>query len=209
MLRKELQELSQKIEGRDLVIVGGGPSLSNFDFSRLEGVNTIAINAAYKYVPSPRIIYWADQNWIARNEKHVSRVDCYKLTSRISAERAIRDNIKSFADSIVLRKERDFGFSHDINSVCGNNSGAHTINIAANLKPSRIFLLGFDMGASDNRTHFHDEYSSPKTNIYENLFIPSIESMVPALEEIGMEVLNCSPVSKLHCFKKVNFNNYF
>ena len=43
-----------------IYIIGGGPSLKNFNFKTLIGKKTIAINKAIIYHPTADILYWTD-----------------------------------------------------------------------------------------------------------------------------------------------------
>lgn len=208
MLRTRLQEFKDTIAGNDVYIIGGGPSLKTFDFSLLDNKITIALNTAYKSLKHPTAIYWADQDWVARHLEHVSKINCFKFTSKINCDAYITQNISSFANSIVLRKEKDYGFSIDLNNVSGNNSGAQALNLVANMKPYRIILLGYDMRFKDGHSHFHEGYEINNCTVYKELFIPSINIMAPIIQKMGIEVINCSAISELTCFKKDNIEKY-
>lgn len=208
MIRTSLQQFKNIIEGNNVYIVAGGPSLKGFNFSMLDDKITIALNTSFKFLKNPTAIFWMDQDWIAKNIDAVSSTNCYKFTSKINADGYIKKNINSFANSIVLKKEKDFGFSTDINNVCGNNSGAQALNLISNMKPYKIILLGYDMSFNNGNSHFHEGYELYNCNVYKDLFIPSINIMAPIIKNMGIEVINCSDISKLTCFKKDKIENY-
>ena len=210
-MRPIIQELTQKFSGNDVFIVGGGASLKHFDFNKLKGKNVIALNSAYKYVDETAVIYWADASWGQDEESkglaaHPSK---YKFSSRINADSMILSNKTGLAGCNWLKKTGDYGFDPNVNNVRGNNSGAHGINFAINLGAYRIFLLGFDMGYTGSKSHFHEEYqSSVGSSTYTELFIPSIVSMAKDIKHIPVTIINCSISSKLTCFEFGHIKDY-
>ena len=52
--------IQRKFEGETVYIIGGGPSLKNFDFRQLAGARTIAINKAMLYHTQTDVLYWTD-----------------------------------------------------------------------------------------------------------------------------------------------------
>ena len=82
------------------------------------------------------------------------------------------------------------------------------MNLAYLLGAKRIILLGYDMGNSIDKSHFHDGYPTNKTNnsIYVNNFIPAFEALYPLLKNSGIEVYNASIKSKLTVFPRISHN---
>ena len=60
-------------------IVGGGPSLSSFDWSLLNNKITIAINNAYQVLPQASICYFTDNDWFFRIKLPSSNIQESKL----------------------------------------------------------------------------------------------------------------------------------
>jgi hypothetical protein len=57
--RGEFKPLKRPLpRGRVLVVLGNGPSLAGFDFSRFRGFDAIGMNAAYRY--------WDEIGWYPR-----------------------------------------------------------------------------------------------------------------------------------------------
>lgn len=207
-MRNELKEFKNILEGQDVFIIGGGASIRNFDFSLLENKFTIVLNSSIEKIKTCTAIFWTDYDWGAQNIDKLDTFNSFKFSVRQQCDNYIKNNIKGIANSIVLKKLNDYGFSSDINHVCGNNSGAQSLNLIANIKPHRIFLLGFDMRFIDGYSHCHDKYIMSKPSIYQDLFIPSFNIMAPFIEKMGIEVINCSMKSKLTCFKKDSIEKY-
>lgn len=208
-MRKSIQELYEKISGREVFILGGGPSVNDIDLPKLKGKHVVCINNSFKDIPNPVAIYWCDESWVANNYDAVDKHTCkLRFTARHSADAYIAKDIKTSAGATVLKRTGDRGFDDNVNNVRGNNSGAHVLNFLTNLRPRRIVLLGFDMKIINSKSHYHGGYGLPMSNyIYDELFIPSLETMAPYIEKCNVEVINCSKDSALSCFKKVDFKD--
>lgn len=202
-MRPALYQLKSHIQDNTVFIVGGGSSLKNFDFNRLKGRKVIGINQAANYIKDLTAIYWVDEIWAAQNYHILETHDCkLRFCGRYGvSDFCIMNDIRSVADSCPLRITGAYGFDPDINNVRGNNSGAHCINLCVNLGAKRIVLLGLDMVPS----HWHDDYNLHYDDSIYDQFLSSIESMARELPK-GIEVLNCSMISRITCFKKVPFD---
>ena len=185
-------------KGETVFIIGGGPSLSKFDFNRLKDKNTLAINKAVQTCPWADILYWTD-----------SRVYSW-LKNDIGKFKGDKYTIKPFntpPDVKVLKNTGTKGLELDPSGIRhGNNSGYAAINLAYHLGVNRIVLLGFDMGNMAGKGHFHEGYPVNMTmdKTYETKMLPTFDSLVYPLKENGIEIINASPVSKIRCFTKMN-----
>lgn len=65
----------------------------------------------------------------------------------------------------------------------------------------RIILLGYDMRLIDGKRHFFGAHPRglEEPSPYDK-FIRAFETAVPQLQQLGVEVVNCTPGSALHCF---------
>lgn len=205
-----IQELSHKFLKSDVFIVGGGNSLSHFNFSSLQGRNVIAVNSSYKVLHDDVVIYWADSSWGGNEEDGLCiHPSPYKFTSRINVDVSNSKTRRSIAKSYLLKKTGDFGYDPIVTNVRGNNSGGQAINFAINLGAKRVILLGFDMGYVMNRSHFHSFHASSTPILtYNELFIPSINSLELETRNLPVEIINCSRQSRLTCFKFGNVQDY-
>ena len=110
----------------------------------------------------------------------------------------------------------------------GRNSGFAAISLAYNLGAKRILLLGFDMKNSDNGDiHYHtgypDKSKTPtitelkmgiphprekrKTAPYDKHMV-GFDIIAKEADEVGIEIINLSPDSKIDCFKKMSVHQY-
>lgn len=209
-MRPIIQELKDKFAGTDVFIVGGGYSLKHFDFNLLKGKNVIALNSAYQYVDGDAVLYWADASWGQREEVNLlSHPSKYKFSSRLNADTMIHANRTGVGGCHWLKRTGNFGYDSNVNHVRGNNSGGHAINFAINLGAYRIILLGFDMSYTGSKSHFHEQHeTSTPSQTYNELFIPSIESLALQVKHLPVKIINCSMFSKLKCFEIGDYKDY-
>ena len=151
---------------RKVVVIGNGPSLKAFDFSSLEGIDSIGMNAAYRY--------WDEINWYPTHyvclddqliETHATEI--YRLvTARLVKTAFLMERILDFhpdlfqhknivfLESFVRGKYRrtrrsnlpfiDSRFFLDSDSS-KITTGAYAVRYAAYLKYDAITLLGIDL----------------------------------------------------------------
>lgn len=208
-MRPAIRELFQKTFQKDVFIVAGGPSLREFDFSRLRNKVTIAINSSYERLPEATALYWADDPWAAENYDSLLAHPCkLRFHARFSVSDDVMNNKLGTGLSTLLRRTGVYGIDPCKDNVRGNNSGAHALNLIANMRPSRIILLGYDMRATKH-LHWHDYAKVPPYHgMYKDEFVPCIESMAEPIAKSGIKVINCSMESALMCFEKDTIENY-
>ena len=187
--------------GETVYIIGGGPSLKNFDFRTLIGKKTIAINKAIIYHSTADVLYWTDGRFYTwfKNE-----VDSYK-----GLKFALKPGSQYTHDIKVLRKGKPYGLEVDPQTLAhGFNSGYAAINLAYHLGAKRIILLGFDMTNDGTETHFHDGYPTRAAGnkVYQDKFLPGFKQLSSDMRKSGIEVLNASQHSRLSEFPIITLN---
>lgn len=190
--------IQKKFEGETVYIIGGGPSLKNFEFRQLTGARTIAINKALLFYTQTDVLYWTDVRFYLwyKNE-----VDNYK-----GLKFALKAGSQYTSDVNILKKGKAYGLEKDRQTLAhGNNSGYAAINLAYHLGAKRIVLLGFDMGSNGVESHFHDGYPTRPAGdkMYQDKFLPGFKQLDAELKDSGVMVLNASPHSKLTTFPKI------
>lgn len=177
-------------------LVGGGPSLIGFDWSRLVDRNVLAINRAYECCPQAQVIYFSDKrfwNWHGEQLKnHTGRV--------ISGAHRLRvTGVESYQFSGVEGLDLTRGKLRH-----GNSSGYAAINLAVHLGAKKIVLLGYDMRMVDDRAHWHDGYPVvARQNVFDKMHA-FFETMIPQLKQLDITVLNACPGSRIDAFLKIS-----
>lgn len=203
---------SRMWEGQDIYIVGGGPSLSTFDWELIRGKKTIGCNSAFILGPHiVKIVIFADLTWWERIGKEqlpkyggIVVACCPPLVDG-------PDHIPEWVLT-VDREERKNGLS--LKSLGYNgNTGSLAINLALCLGARRVFLLGFDMKLDDNtkKANWHDvRYEVGQPEVY-SLFKSRMRFVardVPVMFP-GSEVINVTDDSDLNVFPKVSLEEHF
>jgi hypothetical protein len=113
--------------------------------------------------------------------------------------------------TVQIPGNRSTGFSSDmlfdeIGTVGGGrNSGFQAINLAAQLGPKRILLIGFDM-TDRAGVHWYGRNTWAGANNPDagqmHTWARTLDKAAPELRRRGVEVINCSAISDLTAFPK-------
>jgi len=171
-------------------LVGGGPSLLNFDWSRLANENVIAVNSSIFFVPTANYFVTKDYLWAVRadvfyNGQKRSRWHLFSGTtstkvfilSTVGGYIQFRDNkvvdVRSNLEydlsiyDMIIRSARLPGFSKRFSDFrCGSDSGYSALQLAILLGYKKIYLLGYDMGVSSD-THYHKIYGGRSAKTFD------------------------------------------
>jgi len=190
------------IEGQDVIICGTGPSLRGFDFGLLEGRTVIAINEAHRFCPGAAMLWWSDADYWRR-----------AWPTLMAHEALIKETLDlDYREGELppgvarLTVTGPHGFDPEPGHIRhGHNSAFAAMHRAIALGARSIVLLGVDMcHAPDGRAHFHtSERAWCPQDTFENLMVPAFATLVPALAERGISVLNGSPESRLEIWPRM------
>jgi len=182
-------------DNETVYIVGGGPSLSDFDWKKLEGKKVIAINRAFQVLPNADVLYWTDSRFWKWYSTEIKRFKGLKVTCRPYSPTS--------NDVILLKATNNKPYEADPGHIShGNNSGYGAINLAVKLGAKKIYLLGYDMESNPNKTHWHSGYDAKHNHSIYMKMMASFSSLAPVLKQMGIRVFNANPKSKLEVFSK-------
>ncbi len=213
------EELKFRKKSDSVFIVAGGPSLSGFDFSKLDGYDTIAVNKSIEFIKDPTYFITVDYTFMNKTRANIRQISSLRKTATIfvaAADVLKQDANGVFQDdqnnitysrlndfNIVIKSrspiDKETGFGKSIsNFTRGFNSGFCAIQLALLLGYEKIYLLGFDMNVDSGKTHFHDGYngnSNIKTSIssYKEMTVNALR-----LTKDIDKIYSCSPVSSLN-----------
>lgn len=201
--------------GRRVFVVGSGPSLKGFDFSRLNGEIVIVANKAYldydasiHFSLDQRFMFWVYGNAFAAD-----------AMERFSNQRAT---------PVFLRQSQDRGgggwkyaecsMGHEVTRKLSeglmhcSNSGLGSMLLACALGASEIYLLGFDMlpDRDGNQQWYHGGYGSrekQRGSVYKDRMIPEITLCAPMFKAHGCRVVNLNRESGVKCFEFGDFDD--
>lgn len=183
--------------GATAAVLASGPSMSQAaaDRVRAAGLPAIVINTTFRLAPWADILYGADAAW-------------WQHTPGAREFAGIKVACEPVAGVFTIgRGDRIVGYTDDASCVhTYGNSGAQAIQIAAKAGARRILLLGMDMHGS----HWHGQHQAPLRNThnddYQN-WCSRMQTLAAALESRGIEVVNCSPDSRLTCWSRATLED--
>ena len=201
----------QSWKGQRCVIIGGGESLKDFDFSKLKNELVIGVNRAYEVMPCT-INYAMDNNlyhWITSGKLGQEAKKKFEDFKGIPVwlDSAGYDYPKGI---FILNKSNSHKSTYAMKDgiKSGTNAGFGALNLAICLGANPIYLLGFDMeGKEGKQVWWHDGYPDNQIDrVYES-FIIDFKTVVPELKEKDIRVVNLNPESKLKCFEFGEFKD--
>ena len=147
--------------GEKCFIVGGGPSLKDFDWSILAGQkHIIAVNAAVFDLPHAEVFITEDARFIKRFAPQLNLFAGVKVFS--CPDDTYCAEVRALVPFMIILPTRDkrYGWSKHIADglSTSSNSGIPALNLADILAADPIYLLGFDCrtkGLSISNYHAH------------------------------------------------------
>lgn len=167
------------------IICASGQSLTQADVNYCKGKGTvIVINTTYKLAPWADVLYSCDKKWWKAYPEAME----FK-GRKISVQCKLVEQIKTMDLP---------GLGLDVVHT-GGNSGYQAINWAFLQGAKKIVLLGFDM----HGTHWHGDHGRGLPNAHPFAkWIKAFPRLAADLEKQDVEVINCTPGTKLTCFKQ-------
>lgn len=163
---------------------------------------TIAVNDACRLATRADMMYAADHRWWW----HHDWCQWFK-GERWTQNRGPQGWVDEASSKglEIVNCNHSLELSRDQSAVSsGWNSAFQALNLAVLQGASRILLLGLDL-RDDHGAHFFGDHPPglQKRSPYAT-FIKAFMSAAPVLAEMGVEVINCSQTSALHCYPKMS-----
>lgn len=134
----------------DCFVIGSGPSLTGFDFTKLPPVTRIGANKG---------AWVADCDVMVTLDRHFPR-KCKDEIAAFKGEKVFAvgpDDQRIHGDVTYVRRERGDGFGN-AGALRGYDSGFAALNLAWQRGYKCIGLLGFDFKWDGRQSHFHGGY---------------------------------------------------
>lgn len=182
--------------GQPCFIIGGGPSLTGFDFNRLRGKGrVIAINRAFEFATWADMLFFMDWKFYKLCHDRPDRLELWKAFQGIRVFCNLMG--RKLEDCYNVRSLGRHGMSWSIQKGIyhGNNSGHGALNMALALGCRPIYLLGYDMNR-DPRGHFHSGYGHKPNPHVAEIFIKSFKELAGRIPKVDF-IYNCNPQSGL------------
>ena len=192
--------------GGTAFIIGGGPSLKNFDWGLISSEKIIGINDAYRLGPFIDFNCFGDTAWYRKHQGDLKYATATIVG--ITAQPLLKKNHSSV--KWMRRQQRHYT---DAPGEIGwyNNTGMSGICLAIQLGATKIRLLGFDMKldgeTGENNWHIN-KINSPNAGVYPR-FMAGGRKLKNQLDELHpeVEILNCNPDSAMDVWPKVRLED--
>jgi hypothetical protein len=187
--------------GRTAVIIAGGPSVTvrqirHVAIARLEDrCRIIAVNDAIYLAWNSDWLHAYDSRWWGWHGQRLENCGGIKTTCQ-------EETNDAYVTGKLVRSGVD-GFDRSPWAVRGSDGGYQAICIAMHAAVSRILLLGFDM--KGDRWFGSHPVEHPGHHI--GWVAPRYATLLPFLQERGIETVNCSAASALECFPKAELES--
>ena len=197
-------------EDEPCYIIGGGPSLKNFNWNLLFEKNVIGCNAAfYIGVDLIPIMIFGDGAFL---RQHRSGLDNYSKNGGLVITNSHIVNRFDPPEYLKQMKKANRGLIKD-GLGWNANTGASAINLALLFGANPIYLLGYDMKLSpEGEKNFHNAYNdTPNTKAYDR-FLRGMAEVARDLPQLfpGHQVINLEDdTSALKVFQKESLKEHF
>ena len=145
-------------KGHDVFVIGGGPSLTGFDWFRLRGHLTVGCNSAYLLgVIACKICVFGDGS--RSNERSFWNKNKDGLAAYAAQGGVVFTNHPALFDDetpwLWTMRRQARGLSTTERLGWNHNTGSTAINLALLLGARRLYLLGFDMRSNGTKNNWH------------------------------------------------------
>jgi hypothetical protein len=178
-------------------IIGGGSSLTGFNFQQLQGRIVLVINDAMLRLPWATAVFSADRTWASKRSKELAQFN----GERYLATGTLEPDIPEITH---LMRDNDPGLSeHPQFLRVRGTSGYGALNLAFLKGAPQIVLLGFDYYAPQQR--WYKNYSWPSDTMPSDFqdWAKEFDSMIPQLKRSRVEVWNANPESRITAFPTI------
>jgi hypothetical protein len=188
--------------GETVVIVASGPSALTVSLDRARGkARFIAVNESWRLAPWSEILYGADYKFWEMNN------GCPEFQGlRVSIDRRASEQPEWLVHRVQGHRS-DNRMLDDPGHIGGNNSGLNALNLAAQFGPRAILLVGFDVRL-EYGLHWHPNHPAPMKNPLPGKvesWRRAVDNAAPTFAAQGITVLNCSPISTLKRYERMEF----
>lgn len=202
------RQVARREGWRVVVCCASGPSFSEaqattISEARARGAcRVIAVNDNYRRVRNADVLYACDGRWW---RVHHAAVEA----SGFAGERWTQDAIAAEQYGlrhVALLNRPGLTTSPELIHG-GGNSGYQAINLAYLFGARTIVLVGYDMQRTDGIAHWFGEHEKPLGQVHP--YARWIERMGPLaqdLERAGVDVVNCTTTTALHCFRRASLD---
>lgn len=220
---KNILKYKNRFVGERCFIVGGSPSLSLLDLTKLKNEFTFTVNRGYmlqeKGLEHSAFHIISDVNTFndvgSKSElldKYTENLFCYAGMHSPKVKCSIY-----YFDYIRYQLANDVCFQSDLlKPLIAYESVVHyAIQIAYYMGFKNIYLLGVDLDFKNNIGHFYNETDGEKQRQFEHsikmssIMLMGIEKCDKFLKSQNVNLMNASPLGIVDCISRVDYKDLF
>ncbi len=191
----------------DVCIMASGPSMSQEQANQIKAWRTgrtdrkvATINTTFRLAPWADVLYACDCRWWDIHHQEVSE--------KVTGERWTQDKeaVRKYAGLKFIASQRADGLSKNPGMINqGMNSSYQSSNLFYLAGVKRIIFTGLDCRVVDKKTHWHGDHPAPlNSSVPTKAWIEKFEKLAHDLKAEGVDVVNATPGTALHCFQKMS-----
>jgi glycosyltransferase involved in cell wall biosynthesis len=188
------------------IIVGSGPSLAGFDWSRLNKIHSIGINHVIEDYDKFEWFFFLDNRFLKR-----TTYDLKKFKGRVFAQNTCQTIPGIDMVKFKTIKMTPVNLTLDIKKGLYNGmlGGVAALHLALISGANPIFLIGLDCGGGTAENyHYKKSYTGalPTKQKWEKY--KRTAAYFNHFEKWKKRIINLSPISNIKTFRKANINNF-
>lgn len=193
-------------DGRDVVIICGGPSARGQPLARIAGRDAyvIGINRCAEELPFCDAVFTVDGWWCHERAEFLRTWPGRKILCVGAQE--VPDGTENYERPVLIR---GIGISTDERACYeGGNSGFACTSLAAARHAKRIIFVGLDLNVAG---HWHEGYSW-KSRFNERCYptwAKAFDQLAPMVRARGIGAVNVNPGSAVRGFPFASFDEVF
>jgi hypothetical protein len=202
------------MSGGNVTIVAGGWSVRDISLRNLCG-QIIAVNDAAHHPPTVDIVVSMDRLWTEHRWSWLCRRAAATWLRRSAVQNLDVQSEVAAGWLHVFECDHDSTeFSSEPGRLNGTNSGMCAMNLAWQMQPSNVYLLGFDMCRDHKgRASWHPPYpwaqpTGATSNAKYAAWAAQFDDAALRFASIGCDVWNVSPASAITAFPKMTPADY-
>lgn len=193
-------EVENSLKGKRCFLIGGGSSLNDFDYSKLDNDFTICVNHSIMKYPKAKALLYIDFDFLRRRKQFVKNYKGMIFTAyRTGTHQFLnkRDNVYIFPfNNVEPQTQLNKGL---YNSLL---SGMCALNLALIMGANKIYLLGYDMKDIKGKTRLDIDFNMPLGKYGHDEWVQRRIKMFNKFAKYKNRVVNCSMESALAIFEK-------
>jgi hypothetical protein len=195
-------------------VIGGGPSLTGFNWKLLNDKFIIGINRAYEVLPNAQVIYFTDDDWYSQHKEMLIKHTGIKIKGSLTPN-------KLGQDTNIYQFHLTGATGIDVNPGClkhGSNSTYAVLNMLYQWGFKNIYLLGIDLkwkivsengNKGNKKTHWHSGHKRIDGEALYSRLKNNFEQLLPFLKQYDITIINVNNDTNLTVFPIKTYEEIF